>query len=65
MSRSFGDLFAHAYGVIHEPEITHHRIKPEDRFMIIASDGLWEFISSQKAVEIVGEMLERGQVDKT
>ena len=27
----------------------------EDRFIILASDGVWEFISSQEACEIVSE----------
>jgi len=31
--------------------------------MIVASDGLWEFISSQYAVETVGQLLENGQID--
>jgi serine/threonine protein phosphatase PrpC len=53
MSRSFGDSIAARVGVISEPDIGFHRIHASDKFIIIASDGLWEFISSQEAVEIV------------
>ncbi|XP_010558777.1 PREDICTED: probable protein phosphatase 2C 38 [Tarenaya hassleriana] len=36
-----------------EPAITVHKIQPEDQFLIFASDGLWEHLSNQEAVEIV------------
>ena len=34
-------------------EIYRHKITADDKFMIIASDGLWEFISSEDAIEVV------------
>ncbi len=36
-----------------EPEFHVHMLKPQDRFIIFASDGLWEHLSNQEAVEIV------------
>jgi pyruvate dehydrogenase phosphatase len=36
-----------------EPSISVHKIQPEDQFLIFASDGLWEHLSSQTAVNIV------------
>ncbi|CAD6209464.1 unnamed protein product [Miscanthus lutarioriparius] len=36
-----------------EPQITEHRIQPNDRFVIFASDGLWEHLSNQEAVDLV------------
>lgn len=27
------------------PEIIYYRLTPRDRFLVIASDGLWDFIS--------------------
>lgn len=53
MTRSFGDYFASTAGTISEPEITEHVFAKEDKFMVLASDGLYEFISSQEVVEIV------------
>ncbi len=37
-------------------------LTPVDKFMILASDGVWEFIESQDAVDIVGncETVEEG-----
>ncbi|XP_016198234.1 probable protein phosphatase 2C 42 isoform X1 [Arachis ipaensis] len=36
-----------------EPAIISHRLQPNDSFIIFASDGLWEHLSNEKAVEIV------------
>ncbi|OIW05098.1 hypothetical protein TanjilG_06234 [Lupinus angustifolius] len=36
-----------------EPSISTHKLDPADQFIIFASDGLWEQLSSQEAVNIV------------
>lgn len=36
-----------------EPAITVQPIQPHDLFLIFASDGLWEHLSNQEAVDIV------------
>ncbi|PKI32426.1 hypothetical protein CRG98_047189 [Punica granatum] len=36
-----------------EPTIHVQRIHPQDQFLIFASDGLWEHLSNQEAVDIV------------
>lgn len=51
VSRAFGDLDAKPY-VAHEPEIFDYSIK-KDRFIIMASDGLWDVLSNQEAVDFV------------
>ena len=53
MSRSFGDEVAASVGTISEPEIETYDITNDDKFIIIASDGIWEFISSQECVNII------------
>ena len=53
MSRSFGDEVAHKIGVISEPEISEYYFLNEDKFIIMGSDGLWEFIKSDEVVNIV------------
>jgi len=54
MSRAVGDLIAHSVGVIHEPGIT--RAKLEDHFVLCCSDGVWEFIESEEATEMVSKV---------
>ncbi|XP_057469893.1 probable protein phosphatase 2C 60 [Actinidia eriantha] len=36
-----------------EPSISVHELQPDDQFLIFASDGLWEQLSNQEAVDIV------------
>ncbi|KAL3161715.1 hypothetical protein ABBQ38_008813 [Trebouxia sp. C0009 RCD-2024] len=54
-SRAFGDKMAVEVGVTHKPDVTIHTLTPEDRYLIVASDGVWELISSQEAIEIVAQ----------
>lgn len=37
------------------PEVNYHRLTPRDKFLILASDGLWDLISPLQAVRLVGE----------
>ena len=53
MSRSFGDEVAHTVGVVVDPEIMEYRFLKEDKFIVLASDGIWEFISNEEVVNIV------------
>ena len=53
MSRSIGDFMIHDFGVTSEPEITEYNITAEDKFIILASDGVWEFLTNQEAVNAV------------
>jgi len=48
MSRSFGDQIGASVGIISEPEIIEHTITQEDMFLVVASDGLWEFIENEE-----------------
>ncbi|KAK4377375.1 hypothetical protein RND71_003671 [Anisodus tanguticus] len=36
-----------------DPAILVHPVQPQDQFVIFASDGLWEHLSNQEAVDIV------------
>jgi len=59
MSRSLGDFGMRTVGVIPDPDIVHVELNPApedlpgDVCIIIASDGVWEFISSDEAVKLV------------
>ena len=53
MSRSFGDEIGHEVGVIVNPEIKEYEFVNEDKFIVLASDGVWEFISNEEVVNIV------------
>jgi serine/threonine protein phosphatase PrpC len=53
MSRSMGDQQAHEAGVITEPEILSFKLCPDDKFIVIASDGVWEFLENETVAKIV------------
>ena len=46
MSRSFGDLVAARVGVNCVPEFGERRLTPSDKVIILASDGVWEFLEN-------------------
>ena len=62
MTRSFGDRVAATVGVMSEPEIKEFLFEEGDKFMIIASDGIWEFISSQECVDIIKDYYDKNDL---
>lgn len=42
------------------PVVTHHTLNTEDKFLVIASDGLWDMMSNDAAVQYVGDLLDHG-----
>ena len=62
MTRSFGDRVAAIAGTICVPEIKEYAFHEGDKFVIIASDGIWEFISSEECINIVGKFYENNDV---
>jgi len=57
MSRSFGDLWGKEAGIISEPDTTQLKLSSSDHFLLLCSDGVWEFTSAQDAVDIVREQI--------
>jgi serine/threonine protein phosphatase PrpC len=62
MTRSFGDYYASTAGTISTPEVSEYKFVPEDKFLILASDGLFEFIESDEVVNIVSEYYEKNDI---
>jgi serine/threonine protein phosphatase PrpC len=63
MSRSIGDKAAEKVGVCPIPEIREYRLTPADKFILLASDGIWEFLTSHLAVKLAASSWESGAVD--
>jgi len=54
MSRCLGDLMGHnECGITAEPEVLDHKLSEDDYVLLLCSDGVWEFIAPEEAVEIV------------
>ncbi|KAI8507284.1 Protein phosphatase 1D [Branchiostoma belcheri] len=65
VARSLGDLWSYDYGsgdylVSPEPDISVHTVDPRsDKFIVLASDGLWNMMSMQDACNYVVECEQR------
>ncbi|KAG5412022.1 hypothetical protein IGI04_008341 [Brassica rapa subsp. trilocularis] len=64
MSRAFGDYCIKEYGLVSVPEVTQRHISVKDHFIILASDGIWDVITNQQAIEIVSSTAERPKAAK-
>ncbi|KAK2646816.1 hypothetical protein Ddye_022011 [Dipteronia dyeriana] len=54
-TRSVGDSTAEKIGVVSEPEVSTLQLMPNHLFFVVASDGVFEFISSQAVVDMASK----------
>jgi len=52
MSRSLGDALVHRYGVTPEADIVVRQLRPWDRILLLASDGIWTYLSNEEALQM-------------
>lgn len=53
MTRSFGDKAGRKAGTNGDPEMLTHKISEKDKFIVIASDGVWEYLENEEVMNIV------------
>lgn len=54
ITRSLGDSLAHDIGVISSPYVAIEELNPaEDVAIVVASDGVWDFMDAQEVVEFL------------
>ena len=58
VSRTFGDNLAHTIGVINIPEINIYEYTGNEKFIVIASESIWQFIDSDECIQIIKEFYE-------
>ncbi len=51
-SRAFGGKDLKTFGLSAEPDISQFEVTAADRLCLIASDGLWDVLSPEIAIEI-------------
>ncbi|KAG1679125.1 hypothetical protein FOA52_000480 [Chlamydomonas sp. UWO 241] len=60
MTRALGDHHLRCSGVVAEPDVSvTARDRVHDEFLLLASDGLWDVMSNQEAVNLASRCLER------
>jgi len=50
VTRAFGDHMLTKSGLTATPHIVKYTLKPFDKFLVIASDGIWDELSDQDAI---------------
>uniref|UniRef100_A0A2P2JW98 protein-serine/threonine phosphatase n=1 Tax=Rhizophora mucronata TaxID=61149 RepID=A0A2P2JW98_RHIMU len=64
ISRAFGDYCVKDFGLISVPEVTQRHITTKDQFVILATDGVWDVVSNQEAMQIVWSTPDRAKAAK-
>ena len=59
VSRSLGDVRLKPLGLSASPDVTSFALSPEQRFVLLACDGLWKAFAGKEAVDFVLERLPR------
>lgn len=54
VSRAFGDRLLKRY-VVALPDVTMYDLGPTDEYVIMATDGLWDVVTNQEAVNMIKE----------
>lgn len=52
-TRSIGDAIGKSAGVTAEPEILSRKLVPEDKYLIVCSDGVFEFLTNEEVIDMV------------
>ena len=55
MSRCIGDIDAKQYGVIPNPQIIEYVIGYNTKYILVCSDGIWEFLKNEDCMKIGNE----------
>jgi serine/threonine protein phosphatase PrpC len=55
ITRAFGDHSLKKVGVIAKPFIKKHTLRSTDKFLVIASDGVWDSMEDQDAINYCRE----------
>lgn len=64
MSRAFGDFCLKDYGLISVPDVFYRKISPQDEFVVLASDGIWDVLTNSEVVNIVASAPRRSAASK-
>ncbi|XP_038992700.1 probable protein phosphatase 2C 73 isoform X2 [Hibiscus syriacus] len=64
MSRAFGDYCIKDYGLISVPEVTQRHITNKDQFVMLATDGVWDVVSNEQAVQVVSSTQDKANAAK-
>lgn len=70
LSRAIGDhgykmnkeLSAEEQMISAQPDLKRHTLEPEDEFMVLACDGIWNYMSNEEVVGFVKQRIDAGKL---
>ena len=65
VTRAFGDHALTRVGLICTPHIVKHTVKPFDKYLVIASDGIWDELSDADAISLCQDDISTKQIAQT
>ncbi|KAL4491933.1 hypothetical protein ABPG72_008354 [Tetrahymena utriculariae] len=64
VTRALGDLDLKTEGVLNVPDVQDFMITSKTQYLILASDGLWDVVDDQKAIDLCKNMTDTGEMAK-
>ncbi|CAG9335810.1 unnamed protein product [Blepharisma stoltei] len=64
-SRNFGHKASTRIGIVAEPEVYVYELDVEDEYIIIGTDGLWEFIPNDEALQLMQNFISSSELEKS
>ena len=66
VTRAFGDFgLKKGMGLTAKPEVKKVQIRLSHKYVVVASDGLWDFVPIKKVQQIMREMTEPDDIART
>ena len=62
MSRSLGDFKAKECGVISSPQIVEYTLSRHSKYLIVCSDGVWEFITNEQVKDLADAYFKKNDI---
>ncbi|KAL5550711.1 hypothetical protein UlMin_000887 [Ulmus minor] len=59
MARAFGDFCLKDYGLISIPDVSYRKLTPNDEFVVLATDGVWDALTNTEVIRIVASARKR------
>ena len=63
MTRSFGDKAGIKAGTNGDSQMTRVKITPEDKFIVVASDGVWQYLQNDEVMNIIIPFYLKNDID--
>ncbi len=62
VTRAFGDINLKTHGLISKPDVKRIPIRLHHRYVVVASDGLWDYVPLKNVQKIIKEEIEPNDI---